>query len=86
MAGIKIVSITQLKAQADRLLQQVAERRQPVVITRYGHARAVLEPLTEDHIMMAIAKRAEAEMKAGRYISLQAFAKKHGLLKSSSRK
>ena len=76
---MKVVSITQLKTQADRLLRQVAARRQPIVITRYGHPCAVLEPLTEDHMMMVIAKRAEAEMKTGRYISLQAFAKKHGL-------
>ena len=85
MAGIKIVSITQLKIKADRLLQQVAERRQPIVITRYGRPCAVLKPLTEDHMMMVIAKRTEAEMKAGRYISLQAFAKKHGLSKISPR-
>ena len=85
MATMKVVSITQLKTQTDRLVRQVHTQRQPIIITRYGHPCAVLEPLSEDHMMMAIAKRAEAEMKAGRYISLQEFAKKHGLSQFSDR-
>ena len=77
---MRVVSITQLKTQADRLVHQVAECGKPIIITRYGHPCAVLEPVSEDYMMMAIAKRAKAEMKAGRYVSLQEFAKKHGLL------
>ena len=87
---MKVVSTAQLKTQANRLLRQITTRRQPVIITRHGHPCAVLEPFTEDDIedlvfeysrdVVAMAKQSAAEMKAGRYVTMQAFAKKHGLV------
>jgi len=86
---MKIVSMTQLKMQADQLLRQVAARRQPIIITKRGRPCAVLEPLTEDDMkelafeygqdVLGVAKQTASEMKAGRYVTLRAFAKKHGL-------
>ena len=86
---MKVVSTAQLKTQANRLLRQVTAGRQPIIITRHGHPCAVLEPFTEDDIedlvfeysrdVMAMAKQSMADMKAGRYTTMQAFAKKHGL-------
>ena len=86
---MKVVSTAQLKTQANRLLRQVTAGRQPIIITRHGHPCAVLEPLTEDDIedlvfeysrdVVAMARQSLADMKAGRYTTMQAFAKKHGL-------
>lgn len=86
---MKVVSTAQLKTQANRLLRQVTAGRQPIIITRHGHPCAVLEPFTEDDIedlvfeysqgVVAMAKQSLADMKAGRYTTMQAFAKKHGL-------
>lgn len=86
---MKVVSTAQLKTQANRLLRQVTARRQPIIITRHGHPCAVLEPFTEDDIedlvfeysrdVAALAKQSLADMKAGRYTTMQAFVKKHGL-------
>ena len=86
---MKVVSTAQLKTQANRLLRQITAGRQPIIITRHGHPCAVLEPFTEDDIedlvfeysrdVMAMAKQSMADMKAGRYTTMQAFAKKHGL-------
>ncbi len=86
---MKIVSTAQLKTQANWLLRQVTAGRQPIIITRHGHPCAVLEPFTEDDIedlvfeysqdVVAMATQSAADMKADRYTTLQAFAKKHGL-------
>ncbi len=86
---MKVVSTAQLKTQANRLLRQVTAGHQPIIITRHGHPCAVLEPFTEDDIedlvfeysqdVVAMAKQSVADMKAGRYTTMQAFAKKHGL-------
>ena len=86
---MKVVSTAQLKTQANRLLRQIAMRRQPIIITKHGHPCAVLEPFTEDDIedlvfeysrdVVAMATQSAADMKAGRYTTMQAFAKKHGL-------
>ena len=86
---MKVVSTAQLKTQANRLLRQVTARRQPIIITRHGHPCAVLEPFAEDDIeylvfeysrdVATMAKQSASDMKAGRYTTLQAFAKKHGL-------
>ena len=86
---MKVVSTAQLKTQANRLLRQVTAGRQPIIITRHGHPCAVLEPFTEDDIedlvfeysrdVVAMAKQSMADMKAGRYTTMQAFAKKHGI-------
>ena len=86
---MKVVSTAQLKTQANWLLRQITMRRQPIIITRHGHPCAVLEPFTEDDIedlvfeygqdVAKMAKQSAADMKAGRYTTMQAFAKKHGL-------
>ena len=46
MRPSQVKSISYLKANAAEVLMQLAEQRQPVVITRNGEAKAVLQDLT----------------------------------------
>ncbi len=46
MRPSQVKSISYLKASAAEVLMQLAEQRQPVVITRNGEAKAVLQDLT----------------------------------------
>ena len=46
MRPSQVKSISYLKANAAEVLMQLAEQRQPVVVTRNGEAKAVLQDLT----------------------------------------
>ena len=46
MRPSQVKSISYLKANTAEVLMQLAEQRQPVVITRNGEAKAVLQDLT----------------------------------------
>lgn len=86
---MKMVTTAELKTQANHLLNQVTTYKKPIVITRHGKPCAVIEPFTEDDIedlafeygqeVIQMAKESAKDMKAGRYMAMKEFAKKHGL-------
>lgn len=86
---MKMVTTVELKTQANRLLSQVTSYKIPIVITRHGKPCAVIEPFNEGDIeelafeysreVIKMAKESAKDMKAGRYIVLSDFAKKHGI-------
>ena len=85
---MKMVSTADLKAHANKLLRFVRNGKRPVVITRHGKPCAVLEPCTEDDIeglafeygpeVLRMARESARDMAAGRYVTMERFAKKHG--------
>ena len=86
---MKMVSTAELKTHANQLLSQVTLGKQPIVITRHGKPCAVIEPFSENDIedlafeygreVRKMARESAKDMKAGRYVTLKGFAKKHGL-------
>jgi len=86
---MKMVSTAELKADANRLLGLVRNGNQPIVITRHGKPCAVLEPCTEDDIeglsfqygpeVMRMAKESAKDIEAKRYVTMEQFARKHGI-------
>ncbi len=86
---MKMVSTAELKAHANRLLSLVRNGTKPVVITRHGKPCAVLEPCTEDDLealafeygpaVLKMARESARDMAARRYVTMEQFAKKHGL-------
>ena len=86
---MKMVSTAELKADANRLLSLVRHSNKPVVITRHGKPCAVIEPCTEDDIeglsfqygpeVLRMAKESAKDIEAGRYITMEQFARKHGI-------
>jgi prevent-host-death family protein len=86
---MKMASTAELKAHANQLLSLVRNRNKPVVITRHGKPCAVLEPCTEDDLeglafeygprVMEMARESARDMAAGRYVTMEQFARKHGV-------
>lgn len=86
---MKMVTTAELKAQANKLLGLVENTKRPIVITRHGRPCAVLEPCTEDDLealafqygpeVFRMAKQSAKDIAAGRYVTMEEFAKKHGL-------
>ncbi len=86
---MKMVSTAELKTHANRLLKEVTSKKKPVVITRHGVPCAVITPFNAEDIeelvfeyspeFVRMAKESAADMKAGRAVTMMAFATKHGL-------
>lgn len=74
--SIQVKPISQLKAHAAEFLIQLAERREPLVITQNGEAKAVLQDVVsyeEDQETLALLKLlalGSQEVKAGKTSSL----------------
>ena len=83
------VNTIELKTHANRLLKRVATRHQVVLITRRGRPCAALVPVTDDTLIDLLwgyspevqerLQTAANELRAGKAISMKAFAKRHGL-------
>lgn len=86
---MKMVTTAELKTHANRLLGLIRSQSRPVIITRHGKPCAVLEPCTEDDLeglafeygpeVLKMARQSARDMAAGRYVTMERFAKKHGL-------
>lgn len=74
--SLQVKPISQLKAHAAEFLLQLAERREPLVITQNGEAKAVLQDVVsyeEDQETLALLKLlalGSQEVKAGKTNSL----------------
>ncbi|MBI4051635.1 MAG: type II toxin-antitoxin system Phd/YefM family antitoxin [Elusimicrobia bacterium] len=86
---MKMVSTAELKAHTNKLLVLVQNGKKPVVITRHGKPCAVLEPCGEEDLdglafeygpeVLRMARESARDIAAKRYVTMEQFAKKHGL-------
>lgn len=82
--AMQFVNTVELKNQTNRIIRQVKSDREPVVVTQHGKPAVAIVPLGIDSLkldydreFMKSVREGLADLKAGRTVSLKAFAKKH---------
>ena len=78
----KTIPVKELRADLAELLDQVADRREHVIVTRYGRPAAAIVPIDEyegleetaeilsDHVALKAIQRGLSDLKAGRVATL----------------
>lgn len=67
-----VVSLSDFKAKAAQMLEQIKESQQPIILTQHGAAAAVVQDFESFHrtqdalLMLKLMVQGEADIKAGR--------------------